>query len=169
MANDIQIRLAVINEAGSIAEIIRQAFDPLENDYTPESFAIVTPSKEEVAERFDEGPIWVALKDCEVVATVSAVPEPEWLYIRSMAVSPGVQGLGVGGKLLEAVEVYAIENGFERLFLYTTNFSANAIRLYERNGFELSRFTTAEEWFGTPGRAMEKKIGRNIKQNVVGS
>lgn len=169
MANDLQVRLAGIEEAGIIAEIIRQAFGPLENDYTPESFAIVTPPTEEIALRFDEGPIWVALKDGEIVATVSVVPEPEWLYIRSMAVSPSVQGLGVGGKLLEAVEVYAIENGFERLFLYTTNFSANAIRLYERNGFELNRFTTAEEWFGTAGRAMEKKIGRNIKQNVVGS
>ena len=103
------------------------------------------------------------------MATVSVVPEPEWLYIRSMAVSPTAQGLGVGGKLLEAVEIYAIENGFERLFLYATNFSANAIRLYERNGFQLGRYTTAEEWFGTPGRSMEKKIGRNIKQNVVGS
>ena len=169
MANDIQIRLAVVDEAGIIAEVIRQAFVPLENDYTPESFAIVTPPTEEVALRFDEGPIWLALKGGEIVATVSVVPEPEWLYIRSMAVSPTAQGLGVGGKLLEAVEIYAIENGFERLFLYATNFSANAIRLYERNGFQLGRYTTAEEWFGTPGRSMEKKIGRNIKQNVVGS
>ncbi len=169
MANELQVRLAVADEAGIIAEIIRQAFGPLENDYTPESFAVVTPPPDEVARRFGEGPIWVVLKNGKIVATVSAVPEPEWLYIRSMAVSPAAQGLGVGGKLLEAVEAYAIEKGFDRLFLYTTNFSDSAIRLYERNGFELNRFTTAEEWFGTAGRAMEKKIGRNIKQNVVGS
>ena len=169
MASDVQVRLALPVEAGAIAEIIRQAFGPLENDYTPESFAIVTPSKEEIALRFDEGPIWVAVQNGEIVATVSAVHEPEWLYIRSMAVSPALQGLGVGGKLLDAVEVYAIENGFERLFLYTTDFSASAIRLYERNGYELGRYTTAEEWFGTPGRSMEKKIGRNIKQNAIGS
>ena len=51
-----------------------------------------------------------------------SLPEPEWLYIRSMAVSPKAQGLGISHRLLDAVEEYAIENGFDRLFLYTTRF-----------------------------------------------
>ncbi len=75
-----------------------------------------------------------------------------------MAVSPVAQGTGVGGKLLVEIDKYASENGFDRLFLYSTEFSNNAIRLYERHGFELVRYTTAEEWFGTAGRAMEKRL-----------
>ena len=169
MTDELQIRLAVADESGEIAEVILQAFGPLEQDYTPESFAIVTPSADEVRARFEEGPMWVAVKGGEIVASVSVLPEPEWLYIRSMAVSPTAQGVGVGEKLLNEIEKYAIENGFDRLFLYSTDFSKNAIRLYERNGFELVRYTTAEEWFGTAGRAMEKDLVIGNKQIVVGS
>ncbi len=158
MIDELQIRLAVASDADEIAEVILQAFSPLEKDYTPESYAIVTPGADEVRRRFREGPIWVALKGEKIVATVSVLPEPEWLYIRSMAVSPAAQGSGVGGKLLVELEKYARENGFDRLFLYSTEFSKNAIRLYERNGFDLVRYTTAEEWFGTAGRAMEKRL-----------
>lgn len=168
-AGDIEIRRAVEDEADAIADILREAFAEFAEDYTPEAFVIVTPPADEIAGRFDEGPIWVAVKDGEIVATVSAVPEPEWLYIRSMAVLPRAQGSGLARKMLEAVEEYAIENGFERLFLYTTHFSSSAIRLYEKNGFERGRDTSADEWYGTPGLAMEKKIGRNITQNATGS
>lgn len=165
----IKVRLAFVEEANSIAGILREAFAEFATDYTPEAFAIVTPAEDEIALRFDEGPIWVAVNGDEIVATVSAVPEPEWLYIRSMAVLPRAQGLGVARKMLEAVEEYAIETGFERLFLYTTHFSKDAIRLYEKNGFERGRDTSADEWYGTPGLAMEKKIGGNITQNATGS
>lgn len=168
-AGDIEIRRAVEDEADAIAGVLREAFAEFSTDYTPEAFAIVTPPADEITGRFDEGPIWVAVKQDEIVATVSTVPEPEWLYIRSMAVLPSAQGLGLGGKLLEAVERHAIEAGFERLFLYTTNFSLDAIRLYEKNGFRRGRDMSADEWYGTPGLAMEKKIGRNITQNATGS
>ncbi len=164
-----EIRRAVKDEADAIAAVLREAFAEFAEDYTPEAFAIVTPPADEIAGRFDEGPIWVAVRSDEIVATVSAVSEPEWLYIRSMAVLPRVQGLGVARKLLEAVEQYAIESGSERLFLYTTHFSKDAIRLYEKNGFERGRDTSADEWYGTPGLAMEKKIGGKITQNAIGS
>lgn len=166
---EIKVRPAFKEEADAIGRLLREAFAEFATDYTPEAFAIVTPSADEIARRFDEGPIWVAVKDNKIVATVSSVPESEWLYIRSMAVLPQAQGLGIARKMLEAVEEYAIESGFERLFLYTTHFSKEAIRLYEKNGFERGRDTSADEWYGTPGLAMEKKIGRNITQNAIGS
>ena len=129
----------------------------------------MTPRADEVGTRFDEGPIWVAVKDGELVGTVSVLPEPEWLYIRSMAVLPSVQGSGIGHRLMDAVEEYAIGAGFERLFLYTTYFSTGAIELYEKHGFKRGRDTTAEEWFGTPGLEMDKKLEAGTKRNVVGS
>src|SRR6266536_6534553 len=104
MSSDLQIRRATAEDAESIAQILFEAFSEFESGYTPEAFAVVTPPPNEVATRFDEGPMWVAVKGNEIVGTVSALPEPEWLYIRSMAVSPKAQGLGIGRKLLEAVE-----------------------------------------------------------------
>ena len=160
---DVVIRRAVEKDADSIAEILSIAFAEFRNDYTPEAYAIVTPPADEIRGRFAEGPMWMAVKDGEFVGTVSAVPEPEWLYIRSMAVVPDAQGFGIGKRLMAGVEEYAIENGFDTLFLYTTGFSTDAIRLYETLGFRKDRDTTADEWYGTPGLSMLKKIGRNIE------
>ncbi|MEP7211746.1 MAG: GNAT family N-acetyltransferase [Acidobacteriota bacterium] len=160
---DVEIRLAVEKDANAIAEILSVALAEFRNDYTPEAYAIVTPLAEEIRGRFVEGPMWVAVRDGQLSGTVSAVREPEWLYIRSMAVVPDAQGFGIGKRLMTAVEQYGIENGFDTLFLYTTGFSAGAIRLYESLGFRKDRDTTAEEWYGTPGLSMLKKIGRNIE------
>lgn len=169
MSSDVQIRRAVAADAGSIASILFEAFSEFREEYTPEAFEVVTPGPDEIIRRLDEGPTWVAVKDGEILGTVSAVAEPEWLYIRSMAVRPTAQGFGIGYRLLDAVEEYAIENGFARLFLYTTYFSPRAIKVYEKHGFIRGRDTTADEWCGTPGLAMDKKLDRTTKQNVAGS
>jgi N-acetylglutamate synthase-like GNAT family acetyltransferase len=165
----VEIRLAIPADSAAISEVLLEAFSTYRSEYTPEAFEIVTPDPQEVEERFTEGPMWVAVKDGSVIGTVSVVPEPEWLYIRSMAISPGAQGQGIGHKLLDVVEEYAVENVFDQLFLYTTYFSVGAIELYEKHGFIRGRDTTAQEWYGTPGLAMDKKLERKTKQNVVGS
>jgi len=152
------IRQATVDDAESISVILREAFDRFKNDYTADAFDIVRPAVPEIVRRFDEGPQWIAEIDGNPAGTVSVLPEPEWLYIRSMAVLPAAQGHGVGGHLLNAVEEYATGEGFEKLFLYTTHFSQSAIRLYEKHGFYWVRDTPADEWFGTPGLAMEKKL-----------
>lgn len=164
-----EIRMATVGDAESISQVLRDAFARFENDYAPDAFDVVRPPATEIVRRFGEGPQWIALVDNGPVGTVSVMPEPEWLYIRSMAVLPAAQGLGIGNLLLQAVEEYAVETGFEKLFLYTTYFSQSAIHLYEKNGFYWVRDTPPDEWFGTPGLAMEKKLNRNTKQNVVGS
>lgn len=165
----VAVRLAKPGDEDAVAKILLEAFSEFRSEYTPESFAIVTPSAAEVAKRFDEGPMWIAVSDDEVFGTVSVLPEPEWLYLRSMAVRPAAQGLGIASWLLDAVERYAIREGFERLFLYTTYFSKGAIELYEKHGFQRGRETTAEEWFGTPGLAMDKQLSKEIKLNAIRS
>lgn len=154
----IEVRFALPDEAESIAELLRAAFAEFESFYTPEAFAATTPSAENIRARFDEeGAIWAALKNKEIVGTVSAAPREERLYFRSMAVSPSAQGFGIGRLLLETVEKYAIENGFEKISLVTTPFLTGAIRLYEENGFEGDDIET-DGFFGTPWFAMRKKL-----------
>jgi GNAT superfamily N-acetyltransferase len=165
----VEIRLAAESDAETIANILRVAFAEFESDYTPEAYAIVTPPADEIRGRFSEGPIWIAVVEDEIVGTVSVVPEPDWLYIRSMAVLPQAQGAGIAQRLLETVEDYGIENGFYTLFLYTTRFSNDAIRLYKKFGFGHVRYTSGDEWFGTPGIALEKGISRKEKLNAIRS
>ena len=158
MKADVKIRFASPDESEKIASLISDAFVEFEFCYTPEAFAVTTPDAEKIRGRFDEGVIWAALKNETIDGTVSTVAEGKQLYIRSMAVSPSAQGLGIGRKLLEAVENFAVENGFEKLFLYTTVYCSSAIRLYEQNGFARGADSSPDEFFGTPGFAMEKKL-----------
>src|SRR5258708_1107473 len=144
----LEIRQAQPEESETISRILRESFGRFQSDYTPEAMQAVTPTPAEVELGFDEGPIWVAVDEDEIVGSVSVVPETDWLYIRSMAVVPKAQGLGIGSKMLQEAECYAADNGFDKLFLYTTYFSASAIKLYEKNGFYKVRAPTAKECFG---------------------
>ena len=155
------VRLATPEDAEAISDILRIGFSEFKNDYTPKAFEVVTPPAEEIVMRFAVGPQWVAVIDGKAIGTVSVRPEPDHLYIRSMAVLAEARGAGVGKKLIDAVEIYAIESGFDRLFLHTTYFSKSALRLYEKCGFQTTVYTTAEEWYGTPGLGMEKKLVRS--------
>jgi len=154
----VQIRIALPGESDAIASVIREAFAEFESFYTPEAFAATTPGSEKIRERFDEeGAIWAALKNETIVGTVSVVPRDERLYIRSMAVVPSAQGFGIGRRLLETVEKFAIENEFESLSLATTPFLTGAIWLYEQSGFEGDDIKT-DGFFGTPWLAMKKRL-----------
>jgi ribosomal protein S18 acetylase RimI-like enzyme len=135
---------------------LRAAFAAFEGLYTQPAFAATTPRPEQVAERFHEGPIWLAEGDGQVLGTVSVVPRPGDLYIRSMAVHPAARGQGIGTRLLRTVEEFATPQGYRRLVLTTTPFLTAAIRLYEQAGF---RFTGEQgDLFGTALLWMAKNL-----------
>jgi GNAT superfamily N-acetyltransferase len=48
-----------------------------------------------------------------------------------------VEGQGIGSALVESVRKIALENGARRLWLITTNDNINALRFYQKRGFEL--------------------------------
>lgn len=168
MGVEVIVRLAGEKDTDDISRILLQAFGVFRPFYTEEAFEQVTPGPDQVRGRFAEGPTWVAELDGEVVGTVSLTTEPEGLYVRSMAVLPKAQGKGIGHKLLEAVDEYAAGSDQERIFLYTTYFVPGAKEMYEKHGYEWVRDTTADEWYGTPGLEMDKRIVRK-KQNAIGN
>lgn len=156
------VRPAVVTEAAVIAEILRQAFGPYRQFYSPDAFRAVTPTATEIAARFAEGPIWIAEYGGSAVGTVSATSEEAGIYLRSLAVVPEMQGRKIGSRLLNAAEEFARASGHERIFLYTTYFVPGARSLYENHGFRWVRDTPPEEWFNTPGLEMEKILtGKN--------
>src|SRR6476620_6886078 len=55
--------------------------------------------------------------------------------IRRMYVAPEARGAGVGRTVLEALERWAVELGFDTLGLETGDRLLDAIRLYERAGY----------------------------------
>jgi ribosomal protein S18 acetylase RimI-like enzyme len=135
---------------------LRTAFVAFETLYTPPAFAATTPTPEQVTERFQEGPIWLAERQEQVLGTVSVVPRSGELYIRSLAVDPTARGQGIGTRLLRGVEEFAAPEGYRRLVLTTTPFLRPAIRLYEQAGF---RFTGEQgDLFGTSLLWMAKDL-----------
>ena len=137
--------------------MLYEAFREFEPLYTAEGFAATTPRSEQIQERMNEGPVWVALVDGEIVGTVSAFLKREALYVRGMAVLPGTRGARVGKLLMDQVEQYAAEKDCKRLFLSTTPFLERAIRLYEKFGFRRTH-EGPHDLFGTPLFTMEKRL-----------
>lgn len=155
-ARPFEIRLAAFEEASVVSILLLEAFDPYRAGYTRDAFEYTTPTAEVIEPRFAEGPIWLAVDGDEAIGTVSGMPEDGRFYIRSMAVKPLAQGRGVGQRLLDTIEEYARQQGFSKLYLYTTFGLPAARPMYEKNGFYVVRETPPEEWFGVGGIEMEK-------------
>ena len=158
MRPDMRIRFAKPGDEETIASLIFEAFAPFREHYTPDAFDYTAASADRIRERFAEGPIWLACIDGEPVGTVSGLPEDERFYIRSMAISPAAQRGGIGQRLLDTLEAFALESGYTKLYLYTTHVLPGAKRLYEKNGFYVVRETAPEEWYGMGGLEMEKEL-----------
>ena len=151
------IRIATPDDATSIAAVLLQSFIEYKAVYTSGGFAATTPDTEEVRRRMTEGPTWVAVRDNEVMGTVSVVPSRERLYVRSMAVVPSARGQNIGVRLLRHIEDFAAANNYKRLFLSTTPFLLRAIKLYQQIGFVFTD-EQIEDLYGTPLLRMEKKL-----------
>jgi GNAT superfamily N-acetyltransferase len=156
-----QIRLALPTDIPTIASVLLQSFAEYESLYTTGGFAATTPTAEQITARWHEGPVWVSLLNSEIIGTVSAVPNGDSLYIRSMAILPTARGNHLGKLLLDHIELYAREHGHHRLYLSTTPFLYSAIRLYESYSFHRSD-PPPHDLFGTPLFSMEKVL---ISQN----
>ena len=152
------IRLAGPADAEAIAATLRGGFAEFEPLYTPAAFSATTPTAATIAQRFAEGPSWVAEQDGEIVGTVSAVSRSTDLYVRSMAVSPEARGRAVGARLMDAVETFAVANGHRRIVLNSTPFLLAALRLYEGRGY--ARTGERPDLFGTPLVTLAKDVPR---------
>jgi dTDP-4-amino-4,6-dideoxy-D-galactose acyltransferase len=58
-----------------------------------------------------------------------------------VAVDPKFQGKGIGGVLVEAAEKYSFVNGYKEIQVVTQEDNKNALKLYQKNGFDLCNKT----------------------------
>lgn len=107
----LHIRSATVDDSERVASLLHASFVEYEAYYTPDGFAATTPNSQQVQQRMDEGPIWVALLDHMIVGTISVVLKAQGVYIRGMAILPDARGQGIGRLLLEKAEVFALSQG----------------------------------------------------------
>jgi ribosomal protein S18 acetylase RimI-like enzyme len=154
----LHLRRAHAGDEIAISSVLLEAFRLYLPQYTPAGFAATTPSPSEVLRRMEEGPVWLAMIESDIVGTVSAVLRGERaLYIRGMAVLPQARGQGIGNLLFELIYEYAKEHGCTKLVLSTTPFLDRAIRLYEKLGF-VRTGEGPHDLHGTPLFTMEKAV-----------
>lgn len=151
------VRQALFEDIEAIAAVLRSSFEEFEPLYSAAAFQATTPTAEQIRMRWQEGPVWVAMQAVEIVGTVAAVPKPSGLYIRSMAVQPMVRGQGIASRLLQTIEGFALKHAHTRMFLSTTPFLHDAIRLYSRFGFQQTD-DGPHDLFGTPLFTMVKAL-----------
>jgi ribosomal protein S18 acetylase RimI-like enzyme len=83
------------------------------------------------------GMIFYAQYNNQIVGTVSLLKIDEITFeLSKMAVRDGVQGLGIGNKLMEHCIEVAEQKGIKKLLLYSNRKLLPAIYLYKKYGFE---------------------------------
>lgn len=152
-----EICRAAPEDAPAIAKLLYESFVAFEPLYTVGGFKATALTAPQVLERMQEGPVWVALRNGQILGTVAIVVKGKSAYVRGMAVLPSARGTGIGTKLLQHIQNWASSEQCVRLFLSTTPFLSEAIRLYETFGFRRTD-EGPNDLFGTPLFTMGKTI-----------
>ena len=155
MKPPIHIREAGQDDSEEVSRVLRLAFAKYEPLYTAQGFAATTPNPEQVLARMREGPVWVAIHGETTVGTAGAVCKSLQCYVRGVAVLPEWRACGIASLLMATIEHFAVENKARSLFLTTTPFLDDAMRLYTHLGFERSS-DGPHDLFGTPLLEMTK-------------
>ncbi|MFV8355170.1 GNAT family N-acetyltransferase [Flavobacterium sp. XS1P32] len=82
------------------------------------------------------GFIFYAKHNNAIIGTVSLIKMDDSTFeLSKMAVTDGVQGLGIGTKMLNHCISFAQEKKWDKLILYSNRKLVSAIHLYEKFGF----------------------------------
>jgi len=95
----------------------------------------------------------------EILGCVMLVEKENALYLGMLTVSPESQGGGIGKKLLKSTEIFAQENGIEKIEMTVISIRLELIAWYERYGYiktgETKPFPMNNPDFGEPKQYLE--------------
>ncbi|GEA11115.1 GNAT family N-acetyltransferase [Alteromonas sp. KUL49] len=131
---------ATIEDAEKLLELQRLAYQSeaqLHNDF---SIPPLTQTLDELKADFESKTILKIVEEGQLLASGQARLVSDTCHIGRMAVWPELQGKGVGGKLLSALETLFPQAN--RVELFTGEFSASNLAMYKRRGYV--EFKTAQ-------------------------
>ncbi len=150
-APELQVRsLAARDSLDALTRLLHRAYAPLAQRGL--NFVAATQSAETTRKRAAEGQCYVAVLGKELVGTVTVcgpydmdsapwtadVPwfrERDTAHFHQFAVDPRMQGQGVGRRLIQACEQWALESGYRRMALDTAAPAAELRAVYRRLGY----------------------------------
>ena len=133
----IEVRRATRDELPAVHEITLAAFEEYRGKVDPPPNAL-GETLEEVEASFETNEIILALLDGEPAGTIRLTFTEDHIYCTRVAVHPTKQRRGVAGAMLDHITELAKARGFPEIRLATREVMESNLRLYERNGFQIT-------------------------------
>ncbi len=131
---DVQLRPATVADVPAILAVTKAAYALYIDRLDPPS-GVVREQPEAVERYFVAGGVIVAEADGEIVGAVRYEPREDYLYLGRLAVAPAWQGRGIGRRLVEAVEEWALLLGLDEVHLGVRMELAENSGLYRHLGY----------------------------------
>ena len=135
-----RIRAATSADLRTVQQIVEDAY----RHYIPRIGKPPGPMLDNYAARVADGVVWVIEERSGVAGIIVLKPEPEYLLLDNIAISPARQGSGLGRRLLAFAEVEARHRGYREIRLYTHRTMTENQRLYAAIGYEETGRGTAD-------------------------
>ena len=147
---NIILEQAKVEDASSILNLQKKAYQTEAEIYQDWNIPPLNQTLDELKGEFKDQCILKAVMNTEknylkTVGSVRAIEEGDVIQIGRLMVDPEFQGLGIGKKLLDAIERIYPER---RLELFTGHLSLDNLRLYQKLGYVFFK---------------EKQIHQNLK------
>lgn len=131
-ANHPPIRRATAADTAAIRALTRTAYAKWIPLIGREPLPMTADYDRAVAEHIID--LWE--EEQQLLALIEIIPASDRLLIENIAVRPGHQGRGLGGKLLHHAEELARDLGLDLVQLYTNAAFASNLTFYARRGYE---------------------------------
>ena len=93
------------------------------------------------------GRLWIAEEDGRVVGSIAVVDADNDVgQLRWFLLTPEARGTGLGRRMLETALTYCRERGMRHVFLWSFAQLDDALRLYERAGFQITETNKTLLW-----------------------
>lgn len=125
------IRPATAADVPAVKAVIDAAFTP----YIERIGVVPVPMEADHAADVAAGKVYVTGRPVTGLVVIEA--HPGHLYLDTVAVHPGAQGQGVGGRLLRFVEAHARALGLPEVRLYTNAMMWENQKIYPKYGYEV--------------------------------
>lgn len=136
--------------------LIRRAFAYMDGIIDPPSSAHLLTA-DTLAEKAKRETGFLAIENGRVVGCVFALERAQDFYVGKLAVEPGLQGQGMGARLMRAVEDLARERGKDAIELQTRIELTTNHAAFARLGFRETE-RTAHEGYDRPTSITMRKV-----------